>query len=297
MHETLNNSNLNPQEIERAIKGQKADFPNGIPECGTDALRYGLLAYTVQGRDINLDIKRIEGYRNFCNKLWNAIKFTIMNLGPNFKPNTSSKILTSAESKWDLWILSIVWQTTKLVDSAFVEYRFADLTEILYDFWLYKFCNTYLESIKPVISREKKNPDAANAARQTLYTVVDVGLRLLHPLMPFITEELYQRLPRRSTLTDPPSICVTPYPVVEQYTEFGRNEPLEKEIEFVNKILHDIRSLRSDYNLAKKQVKLYLRFDDNNGLLEKMEPYLDTIQVCCSICLKEFYCFFCTCSF
>lgn len=82
---------------------QKADFPNGIPECGTDALRYGLLAYTVQGRDINLDIKRLEGYRNFCNKLWNALKFTLMNLGADFVPNGHQQVLTGAESKLDKW--------------------------------------------------------------------------------------------------------------------------------------------------------------------------------------------------
>lgn len=88
---------------------QKADFPNGIPECGTDALRYGLLAYTVQGRDINLDIKRIEGYRNFCNKLWNAIKFTLLNLGPGFVPNGHGKqTLTGAESKLDKWYVWVV---------------------------------------------------------------------------------------------------------------------------------------------------------------------------------------------
>lgn len=92
-------------EIDRAIKGQKADFPNGIPECGTDALRYGLLSYTVQGRDINLDIKRIEAYRNFCNKLWNATKFTLINLGEGFKPNAPEKLLTGAESNFDKWFV------------------------------------------------------------------------------------------------------------------------------------------------------------------------------------------------
>lgn len=164
---------------------------------------------------------------------------------------------------------------------AFTEYRFADLTELLYDFWLYKFCNTYLESIKPVIGAAEKNPAAANAARQTLYTVVDIGLRLLHPMMPFITEELYQRLPRRDDATDPPSISVTAYPTVEAFTAigFGRDESLEEEVAFVERILHAVRSLRSEYNLAKTQMKLYLRFDAASGLLEKMTPYLETIKV------------------
>ena len=108
---------------------------------------------------------------------------------------------------------------------------------------------------------------------------IDIGLRLLHPLMPFITEELYQRLPRRDPTKDPPSICVTPFPAIGQYTEFGRDEALEGEIEFVDKILHAVRLLRWEYNLAKTRVLLYLRFDAESGLLDKMKPYLDTIKV------------------
>ncbi|OTF82634.1 valine-tRNA ligase-like protein, partial [Euroglyphus maynei] len=206
LHQTVYNSNLNESEVSRAKAGQKADFPRGIPECGTDALRFGLLAYTSQGRDINLDIKRIEAYRNFCNKLWNAIKFTLLYLKQDFRPLSDKCPLTGDESLMDRWILSCVNQASQSIDTAFEEYRFADITQILYDFWLYKFCNTYLECIKPVFQSEAENPSAAEAARQTLYTVMDIGLRLLHPLMPFITEELFQRLPRRPDF-DPISLC------------------------------------------------------------------------------------------
>lgn len=86
LHQTLYTGNLDPREIEKAIAGQKADFPNGIPECGSDALRFALCAYTSTGRDINLDILRLEGYRKFCNKLWNATRFALMKLGENFQP-------------------------------------------------------------------------------------------------------------------------------------------------------------------------------------------------------------------
>lgn len=176
-------------------------------------------------------------------------------------------------------ILSCAYQTTKVANEAFTEYRFAELTEILYDFWLYKFCNTYLESIKPVIQAAEQNPEAANAARQTLYTAADIGLRLLHPLMPFITEELFQRLPRRNAAKDPPSLTVTEYPTVEAFVEFSRDEALEADVEFLGKILNAIRSLRAEYNLTKTLVLLYLRFDAQSGLQEKMQPYLDTIKV------------------
>lgn len=276
LHQTVYSGNLNENETERAIKGQKADFPNGIPECGTDALRFGLLAYTLQGRDINLDIKRIEGYRNFCNKLWNAIKFTLMTLKPNFKPNGHQNVLTGHESNLDRWILSAAYNSTKLINEAFEEYRFADITDVLFDFWMYKFCNTYLECIKPVMQAEETNPDSANAARQTLYTVIDVALRLLHPLMPFITEELYQRLPRRDPTNDQPSISVTSYPSLDQF-QWTRDEQLEQDVEFMEKVIHNIRSLRSEYNLAKTPVELYLRIEES--LSKQLEPYLETIQV------------------
>lgn len=278
LHQTVYGSNLNPNEVERAIKGQKADFPNGIPECGTDALRFGLLAYTLQGRDINLDIKRIEGYRNFCNKLWNAIKFTLLTLGSNFKPNPHGNILTGQESNIDRWILSCLHQATQTINEAFGEYRFADITDVLFDFWLYKFCNTYLECIKPVTQGEDSSPVAGNAARQTLYTVVDVALRLLHPLMPFISEELYQRLPRRDAASDPPSIVVTSYPSVEQFP-FSRDEQLELDVAFMEKVIHNVRSLRSEYNLAKTPVELFLRFDSSSNLDQVLQPYLEIIQV------------------
>lgn len=97
--------------------------------------------------------------------------------------------------------------------------------------------------------------------------------------MPFLTEELYQRLPRRDPTSDPPSISVTPYPTVEEFA-WTRDEALEEEVLFLERILHAVRGLRSEYNLAKTQVKLYLRFDAASGLLEKMSPYLETIKVC-----------------
>lgn len=182
-------------------------------------------------------------------------------------------------------ILSCAHQTTRLVGEAFTDYRFADLTELLYDFWLYKFCNFYLESVKPVIGASETNPKGANAARQTLYTAVDIGLRLLHPLMPFLTEELYQRLPRRDAAADPPSISVTAYPTLEAFSLIGivRDETLEEEIAFVERILHAVRGLRSEYNLAKTQVKLHLRFDAASGLQDKMAPFLETIKVLLSV--------------
>uniref|UniRef100_A0AAY4DA59 valine--tRNA ligase n=1 Tax=Denticeps clupeoides TaxID=299321 RepID=A0AAY4DA59_9TELE len=240
LHNQLTDSNLDPLEIEKAKQGQKSDYPSGIPECGTDALRFALCAYTSQGRDINLDVNRILGYRHFCNKLWNAVKFAMKALGENFAP------LEKSQSVSDRWILSRLSAAVVLCASGFEAYDFPGITTAIYNFWLYELCDVYLECVKPVLSRSDGDSDAqsqADVCRQTLYTCLDVGLRLLSPIMPFVTEELFQRLPRRSTKDSPPSISVTSYP--------ESSEVVDAEMEFVMTVVRTIRSLRADYNLTK----------------------------------------------
>ncbi|PVD22509.1 hypothetical protein C0Q70_18323 [Pomacea canaliculata] len=214
LHQSLLSYNLDEKEYHKAIEGQKLDYPQGIPECGTDALRFALVAYTAQGRDINLDVLRVQGYRFFCNKLWNATKFAVNGLGEGFVPASEVK-LSGKESKLDLWILSRLSLAVESCNQGFQAYDFPLATTSIYNFWLYELCDWYLECIKPVLYGD--NEDAKAVCRNVLYTCLDVGLRLLHPLMPFVTEELFQRLPRRNTQA-PPSICVTPYPEVAEST-------------------------------------------------------------------------------
>jgi valyl-tRNA synthetase len=273
LHKSILNGNLDSSEVEKAILGQKKNFPNGIPECGTDALRFALCAYTAQGRDINLDIKRVEGYRFFCNKIWNAFKFTLMNLGPNFVPNPESAT-TGKESPLDLWLLSKVSSATAACSEGLTAYEFPTATTACYNLWLYELCDVYLECLKPVMQGEDE--EAKESSRQTLYTVVDIGLRLLHPFMPFITEELYQRLPRRAGDTVP-SICVASYPQVSQFN-WTQNEQLEKDVDFMQTIIHNVRSLRSEYNLVKQKVQLYVKCD-GEVTRKRLEPFLSQIQV------------------
>ena len=139
--------------MEKAIKGQKEDFPNGIPECGTDALRFALCAYTAQGRDINLDVLRIQGYRHFCNKLWNATKFAMINgLGSEFKPEQSIKYLRDNAKTlrgMDSWILSRLSETVQLCDTGLKNYELTLATTGLFNFWLYDLCDYYIEYLKP----------------------------------------------------------------------------------------------------------------------------------------------------
>nr|XP_056706831.1 valine--tRNA ligase isoform X1 [Euleptes europaea] len=258
LHAQLLESNLDPAETERAKQGQKSDYPSGIPECGTDALRFALCAYTSQGRDINLDVNRILGYRHFCNKLWNATKFAIRGLGDGFRPQPSPEP-SGAESLVDRWILSRLSHAVELCGTGFQAYDFPGITTAIYNFWLYELCDVYLECLKPVFA----GPDEAaiQTARNVLYTCLDAGLRLLSPFMPFVTEELFQRLPRRSPSLDAPSICVTSYPTTEQYR--WRNEGLDSTVDFTLSIVRAVRSLRADYNLTKTKADCYLQCLDS----------------------------------
>uniref|UniRef100_A0A8C1QDF4 Valine--tRNA ligase n=1 Tax=Cyprinus carpio TaxID=7962 RepID=A0A8C1QDF4_CYPCA len=260
LHAQLIESNLDPLEIEKAKQGQKSDYPSGIPECGTDALRFALCAYTSQGRDINLDVNRILGYRHFCNKLWNAVKFAMRTLGEGFVPWEK---LCGNESVSDRWILSRLSAAVALCDGGFQAYDFPTITTAIYSFWLYELCDVYLESVKPVLSMtDSEGQKQADICRQTLYTCLEVGLRLLSPLMPFVTEELFQRLPRRHSQDSPSSICVTPYPETSEVSRGQRSSV--RAMEFVMSVVKTIRSLRADYNLTKTRADCYLQCIDSD---------------------------------
>uniref|UniRef100_A0A4W4E5E8 Valine--tRNA ligase n=1 Tax=Electrophorus electricus TaxID=8005 RepID=A0A4W4E5E8_ELEEL len=278
LHAQLKDSNLDPVETEKAKQGQKSDYPGGIPECGTDALRFALCAYTSQGRDINLDVNRILGYRHFCNKLWNAVKFAMKTLGEGFVPSEEAQ-LCSDENVMERWILSRLCAAVSLCGNGFQEYDFPAITTATYNFWLYELCDIYLESIKPVFSRtDPEGQTQADVCRQTLYTCLEVGLRLLSPIMPFVTEELFQRLPRRRPQDCPPSISVTSYPESSEFC--WHSEELDRQMELVMTVVRTIRSLRADYNLTKTRADCYLQFIDaaTASLVEKYSLQIQTLS-------------------
>uniref|UniRef100_A0A1I7YCJ4 Valine--tRNA ligase n=1 Tax=Steinernema glaseri TaxID=37863 RepID=A0A1I7YCJ4_9BILA len=273
---TLVNGNLDPKELKIAMAGQKRDYPEGIPECGVDALRFALMAYTSQGRDINLDVMRIKGYRHFCNKIWQATKFTMMNLGSEFVPEAEFK-LNGGESTLDQWILSRLSETVQKSNAGFEEYNFQQATTAIYNFWLYDFCDVYLEGVKPVFNKSG-DKTLAETARHVLYYCVDTALRLLCPFMPFITEELWQRLPRRANVQNAPSICVAEYPEPEQYPY--KNAELEGRIELAMEIIRTVRSLRAEYDLKKERPELYVVFtsEEDNKAVSDLTVFIGTLS-------------------
>ncbi|XP_026327142.1 valine--tRNA ligase isoform X2 [Hyposmocoma kahamanoa] len=271
LHAQLLDSNLDPREFEKAKAGQKQDYPNGIPECGTDALRFALCAMT-QGRDLNLDILRVQGYRFFCNKLWNATKFAFMYFPKDTTYEVHPPSLPADLCSMDRWMLSRVALAVEKINTSFQNYDFPAATTHCYNLWLYDLCDVYLEYLKPVFAQ---GSDAQKeAARRTLYTALEYGLKLLSPFMPFITEELYQRLPKRDTSC--PSICVASYP--QESDAPWRSEPLESDVETVLKMIHLIRSTRSEYNLANKQKTLVHLVISQELEVEKLKDLFRSVQ-------------------
>lgn len=248
----LDAGNLPPKEVARAKKDQEVDFPDGIPECGSDALRFGLLAYTVQGRDVNLDMKRVVGYRLFCNKLWNATRFALQFVS-DFQPtpNILEELMVSGKMAIrDKFIITRLMTCCETVNDSFANYKFGDAQQAAYAYWMNDLCDVYLELIKPVVyNKSDENRDNRWAAQATLWVAIEAGLRILHPMMPFVTEELWQRLPGRGTLGDsePETIMLAKFP---QCIDSYKNLECEESMRTTMNIVRACRSLRQQYSIA-----------------------------------------------
>lgn len=250
----LDGGNLPEKEVARAKKNLKEEFPDGIPECGTDALRFGLLAYTVQGRDINLDVKVLVAYRNFCNKLWNATRFALRYL-EDFVPTPTliDDLMSSGKmASRDKFMISRLMKGVEAVNTHFDSYKFGDAQQAAYQLWMTDLCGIYLELIKPIMNdTSEEMKDARWAAQATLWLCLDTGLRLLHPMMPFVTEELWQRLPGRGTLgeSEATTIMLASYP---ECNDAYKNEGIEGAMTTIMDVVGACRSLRSSYNINNK---------------------------------------------
>ncbi|KAL4858605.1 Septin and tuftelin-interacting protein 1 [Chlorella vulgaris] len=238
-----------PEQIKKAASGQRADFPDGIEECGTDALRFALVAYTSQGRDSKLYIKRVVSYRHWCSKLWNAIRFAMINLGT--EPSETLDVASFPFAS--RWILSKLNAAVATTVKGMEAYEFSAATSAVYSFWQYKLCDVFIELMKPMMALDDAAPGAAaakQAMRDTLWVCLETGLRLLHPFMLLVTEELWQRPPGRQGQQQAASIMVADYPVVEAGWS---DEQVEAGMAYLLLVVNKTRSLRSDYELTPKQ--------------------------------------------
>ena len=182
---------MQPQLAEKITAATRKSFPEGIGAHGTDALRFTLYSLASTGRDINWDMKRLEGYRNFCNKIWNAARYVLMNTeGEDCGVNGEAVELSLA----DRWIISRLQRCEASINRAMDAYRLDHAAQELYEFIWNEYCDWYLELSKPVLWDEQASAAAKRGTRRTLIRVLETTLRLAHPFMPFITEEIWQRV-------------------------------------------------------------------------------------------------------
>ncbi|KMZ60474.1 Valine--tRNA ligase [Zostera marina] len=240
LHKRLEDGNLDRKELKVAKEGQVKDFPNGIPECGADALRFALISYTAQADRINLDIQRVVGYRQWCNKLWNAIRFAMGKLGDDYVPPLKLELETAPFSC--KWILSVLNSAISKIIVLFKSYDFSGAASAVYSWWQSQLCDVFIEVIKPYFSTNSEFELSRKISRDVLWICLDNGLRLLHPFMPYVTEELWQRLPRAAgDCSAKESIMITEYPYVIKTWE---NKDIEENMEMVESAVRSLRSLR-----------------------------------------------------
>ncbi|KAH7349379.1 valyl-tRNA synthetase [Plectosphaerella cucumerina] len=241
LHAKLYVGNLKEDEIAKATKYQKTAFPAGIPECGADALRFTLLSYTTGGGDISFDIKVMHAYRRFCNKIWQASKYVLGSLPADFKP--VAKLDTSKLSIPEKWILHRMNVAVKGMNEALAAREFSRASQYAYQFFYDELCDVFIENSKGILS--DGTPEAKASAHQTLNHALDVSLRLMHPIMPFITEELWQRL-AKSEDNKVETIMLAPYPEFNPALEF---EAEAKDYELATQCAQGLRSLLTEYNV------------------------------------------------
>ena len=297
---------MQPQLAQRIEQSTRKSYPEGIPAYGTDALRFTFAALAATGRDIKLDGGRIEGYRNFCNKLWNASRFVLMNVSSDTKrgaqgtsegPNPGLASVDSADliadlcsddyerSVADRWILSRLQKAKQTVTEAIDNYRFDQAAQAIYEFTWNEYCDWYLELCKPVLNSDPAGETATSEAarrgtRRTLVRVLESLLRLTHPIMPFITEEIWQRV---APLTGRiPASDEVSHSIMRQSFPLHRaalvNPSAEAEMHWVMQFILGIRKIKGEMNIApSKPVPVLLADSDENdrAWAVKHRQYLD----------------------
>ncbi|MBR7523523.1 MULTISPECIES: valine--tRNA ligase [Pseudomonas] len=262
---------MQPKLAEKIAKQTKAEFPEGIASYGTDALRFTFCSLASTGRDIKFDMGRVEGYRNFCNKIWNAARY-VLDKGEDCGQNGEAYELSLA----DRWIISQLQRTEAEVTRQLEQFRFDLASQALYEFIWNQYCDWYLELSKPVLWDENAPVERARGTRRTLVRVLEVALRLAHPFMPFITEEIWQRIAPLAGI-EGKTIMLQPWPVAN---ESRIDAAAEGDIEWLKELMVGLRNIRAEMNIGPgKPLPLFLknanaddqrRLHENEALLKKL---------------------------
>jgi valyl-tRNA synthetase len=271
---------MQPQMAKKIEQATRKEFPQGIPAFGTDALRFTMASLATQGRDIKFDLGRIDGYRNFCNKLWNAARYVLMNTeGHDCAVQGSTNVAgdrmsgaTGLNGKIELnaadrWIVSRQQEIAAEVESAFREYRFDLASQAIYSFIWHEYCDWYLELSKVVLTDANSRPEQLRGTRRTLVQVLETALRMLHPIMPFITEEVWQRVAKLAGKAGA-TIMREPYPRSEKnLIDAGASE----EMRWAMAVITGVRNIRGEMDISPAK-PLPLMFQDGSPADKK---YLD----------------------
>ncbi|HEY4214383.1 MAG TPA: valine--tRNA ligase [Steroidobacteraceae bacterium] len=264
---------MQPQLAPQIEKSTRKQFPDGIESHGTDALRFTFAALASPSRDIRFDLGRVAGYRNFCNKLWNSARFVLAQTeeaGP-IASNEGVEL-----SMADRWIRSRFGRMLAQVENAYRDYRFDYAATALYEFTWYEFCDWYIELTKPVLQSDHASDAAKRGTRRTLIQVLEALQRALHPLMPFITEEIWQRAAPLAGRKGP-TVMLEPYP---SQKEFPTDELAEEEITWVRAVILAVRQIRGEMNIppsARIPVLFKNASPSDRVFAEQHRPYLERL--------------------
>lgn len=284
---------MQPQLEQKIEKFTRESFPDGITGYGTDALRYTYYSLASTGRDIKFDLGRMEGFRNFCNKIWNASRYVIMNTEEKAIQFTATDVeslqIDNNLSLADRWILSRLQQTVGEVHDHMTNYRFDLMSQVIYDFFWNEYCDWYVELSKPVLWDAENQPEKARATRLTLLSVMETSLRMLHPLMPYITEEIWQKIASLIGVnTSGTSIMLQAYPKASHSLV---NTLAESDIEWVKGVIIGVRNIRGEMNIPPgKTFPALLRktsLEDQRRLSENYQNLLKLAKLSELRCLSE----------
>ncbi|MDI1300719.1 MAG: valine--tRNA ligase [bacterium] len=252
---------MNPKDAGKIEKATRKEFPDGIKAFGTDAMRFTFAALASTGRDIKFDMNRVEGYRNFCNKLWNASRYVITNCEGQ---DVGLKGEAVELSVVDRWIISRLQETEQTVINALDNFRFDHAAQAIYEFFWNEYCDWYLELTKPVLTGEGTSADAKRGTRRTLVRVLEAMLRLTHPIMPFITEAIWQRV-KPLAGKGGASLMMEKYPTPDS----TKLDPeAEADVAWIKEVIMGLRNIRGELGVSPgKPITVWLQ----NGGLEDRE--------------------------
>ena len=254
---------MQPEMEKRIINDTKKEFPNGIPDFGTDALRFNFAIQASTGRDIRLDLKRVEGYRNFCNKIWNASRFIKMNTN-DFE---LLEIQDSDGHPIDQWIQSRFAETIDEVERQLSQYRFDLAATAMYEFVWNDFCDWYIELSKALINEPEIKQSQKDYTKNNLIKMLDAILRMLHPTIPFITEEVWQSLSEENKNR---SIMKADFPSSENWKA---DPAIAANTEWLKSFVSSVRQIRSEMNISPKQSIKIIVDDASNSDIERLKLF------------------------